>query len=295
MTADYLPSCPTSLNLEIKNIRKYNLKNVVLSRGDKSFNLGDFVPGETKKQSLDFGSWSTKDLPLDFHFTYTTHSGLDAVSLVKFYPPCSSDNPLILNPDFIKKTVSATEISGRLIQSAKLNVILPESWKQFSFNGQTKTKEKARQILILENPYHVVSDFEFSRDNRTWSKFISGQALDGGLYYFRFRWPNIDSASQYLVLEGSGGEQVTFYLPSGARNFPTHSYRENVLKGSDLDNPKFGESLVFSINRTSTKYADMDSALRNFPVPLTLKTDVVVDFQVPKIFAPLNIEIKKID
>ena len=285
------PNAPISL--KIKNIREYGLKKVVLAWNGGKETLGDFKPGETKeiKIILDSTALSQRDLAL--RFSYTSHAGLSGESQADLILPIVRMTPVILNDDFEAGGQGEDYISGRLISSSSLSVILPAAWQRFTLNGQNYEKTASRLELPLVNPYHPLDDLEFSRDGKSWTKVNDDFAPGGGDYFFRFRWPKIAATKQSLILAGLGASQVEFITAGASYSIPTHSYRENAIGIDQLNNPQPGDLIVFKISRDETLYIDKASAARGLKADFDLASDIKVDFELPRLFAPLTIDLQK--
>jgi len=58
--------------------------------------------------------------------------------------------------------------------------------------------------------------------------------------------------------------------------------------------PRPGDLLTFKIYRDQTVYVDKNRVAKEYKVDFNLRGDISVKFESPRIFAPLNIELKKI-
>ncbi len=283
------------LDLAVKNIREYNLKQVILAWPGGSQDLGDFKPGETKAIRAAFGAAGTPG-PVALRFAYDSHAGLSGVSRVDLFLPIEGTAPAVLNDDFIPEGQGEDFIRGRLISSSHLDLVLPESWRRFSLNGKIYSRTSPRLDIPLDNPYHAVDDLEFSRDAKSWAPLPDGFQPESGAYYFRFRWPSLTADKEELILSGLGTSRVEFLGGTSLGDISVHSYRENIISASDLGGPEPGRLITFKIYRNQTDYVDKASARRDLgALDLALGTDAGVQFEAPRIFAPLSLELKKIE
>jgi|GEM_PF-5266791 len=282
------------VNLVFQNIRDYSLKQVVVSWPGGSRELGDFPALASSTVAIDFGPAALSSSPLVLKFSYFSHSGLAGYARVNLLLPVKREKPLVLNGDFIVTTAGQDFLRGRLISSDRLSVVLPETWRNFSLNGQNYEQSSARMDFPLVNPYHAVDKLEFSRDGRTWQAVDDSFDPGPGDYYFRFRWPQLNAARELLILSGLGAERVEFVKDDKTKTINTHSYRENIVNPLELANPRPGDLLTFKIYRDQTVYVDKNRVEKEYKVDFNLRGDISVKFEPPRIFAPLNIELKKI-
>lgn len=281
------------LSLSVKNIREYNLKQVKLTWTGGAQDLGDFKPGESKTIKITLSSDAFDDPLLVLRFTYTSHAGLGGVSQINYPLPLLRNTPVILNDDFENRGRGADYASGRLIYSNELDLILPTDWQKFTLNGQAYEKTAPRLKIPLANPYQELTDLEFSQDGQIWHKATSDSVSGGGRYFFRFHWPQILAAKQSLILAGLGSSQVEFITAGLTYSIPVHSYRENQIELDQLNNPSVGDLITFKINRDQIVYIDKARAVQGLTADFDLSGDIKVDFERPRIFAPLDIELKK--
>lgn len=283
------------INLIIKNIREYSLQDVSLTAQGKIYKLDDFKAGEEKSVSINWNGNEKNPNLLVLDFRFTSHSGLGGAAQVDFHLPILGQEPLILNNDFISESNNSEKLFGRLLSSNNLDLIIPENWINFIINGQSYSKTSSRMEIPISNPYHDVSDIELSIDGINWSKLPDNFQPNPGEYYFRFHWPKILARKQYLILSGTGTDHVEITLHNKTINIPTHSYRENTIDSTDLDNPQSGELIIIKENRYQTSYINKDIVDNSFKVDNSLKESVNVEFELPRIFAPVDIDIKKIN
>jgi len=230
---------------------------------------------------------------LALRFDYTSHAGLKGTARVNLLLPLKRDTPVILNDDFVLKEKGRERISGRLLSSDRLDLIIPDNWQSFVFNGEKYKKTTTRLELPVVNPDHPLVDLEFSRDGISWLKVPDDFAPGGGRYFFRFYWPQIRAEKQFLVLAGLGSDRIEFLAPTPLANLSVHSYRENIFNSAVLGSPQAGDLVVFKIERDEIVYIDKASAARGLEADFNLPSDVKVKFERPRIFAPIDIDLQK--
>lgn len=287
--------CGDGLNISLQNIREYKLKGVILKDDNNEISLGDFLPNEIKEVFIPYQFLLKWDGEKELKFSYTTHSGLKNYSNIFFTNPCLSDKVKILNNDKMIKEEGGSFVKGDLINSNYLNFVVPLSWKKFSLNGQDYENNQTYYSLPVPGPYYDVIDFEYSKDAYVWQEYESGVDIGGGLYYFRFTWPDVLGSDSYLIIDGSGTDLINFDLKFGKKEVLAHSYRENIIHISEINNPKPGDIIKFSLNRNMTHYVDRKVVASNFQVPSLFKNDVIVDLARPVIFSLTSFEIKRLD
>lgn len=285
------PTAPVSL--VIKNIREYNLKQVTMIWPGGREEIGDFKPGESRVIKIILGSDILSGDSLSLKFIYTSHTGLSGVAKVDLRLPVLRTTPVILNDDFESVEKGVDRLSGRLLSSDHLSIILPDDWRRFSLNGQDQEKTATRLDLSLVNPYHAVDSLEFSRDGRSWKKVDENFTPESGDYYFRFYWPKIAAAKQSLLLAGLGAPQVELILAGRPVRLPVHSYRENLIGFDQLGKPRAGDQIIVRVYRNQTVYVDKNSLIKGLQADFSLSGNIGVKFERPRVFAPLNIELKK--
>jgi hypothetical protein len=285
-----IKNCHDSFTFLFKNIRDYKLKDVYLNIDEESFYLGSFNPNEKKEFVLDPGY--NKEDKIKLLFSYTTHSGLRNYSQIDFQVPCFGKNVKIINEDFVLKESQEELIGGKLISSSKLNFVVPKNYPDFYLNEKKYQNNQDYYSIDVDGPYYEVVNLEYSKDKKNWQKFTNDTKIGGGLYYFKFKWPNVSDYNTYLIIEGAGSEKLNLELKYGNKNINIHSYRENVIHISSLGNIKEGDEIVFSLNRNMIKYVDK-KAIANYQVPLIYKDDLIVNFQAPLVFSVNEFVIKK--
>lgn len=273
------------INLTLKNKRDYYLKNVTLNYyQDKKIIVGDFNPLETKIVKIEFYD-SKLPSKLYLNFDYTTHSGFKEFSSNELVLPIIKDIPVITNNDFIKLESSTSSIKGRLIFSNKIELVLPTDWNSFEFNNNIyKNNINNKNILLIENPYHKITNLKISTDNYNWQNFDSNK-INNGIYYIKFKIPEINSSKKYLVLSGLGSDLITYNINGKTGNIRTHNYRENVIDLSIFKEEDLKKEITILINRNQTGYISKLDSPNN--------QEISIDMEKPIIFAPIDINIKK--
>lgn len=290
---DKIRDCSADISLQIKNKREYNLKNLSLQYRDEEIFLGDFLPEESRDFDIDLGELQTEDFSLELLFLYSTHSGLASASTVKLITPCYGAPALILNPDFQMESRSEKNIYGRLIATGTLDIFLPVDWQEFTINGKDYKRAGDFASLNIGGPYYDALDMAISRDNGNWQNFTEDMKIkDGGLFYVRFKWPETEGNKSSLILSGLGAAKVTFYIDAKPKEINVHSYRENIISASFLDNPQAGDTIVFSIDRNQTMYV-MEAAEANYQVPFITNGDMFVFLEKARVFSPALINLEK--
>lgn len=295
------PALPVTM--VIKNIRFYTLQDVVLeifstdnSAAVFSKNLGDFVAGESRELSLDLPEDVIRGENLSLRFSYSSHSGLKGVSRLEIKLPLVGEEPLILNDDFISQSRSSKIISGRLLSSSQLLAVLPLAWERFSLNGKEYSNSSGVQKFNLDNPYHDVKNLQVSRNGKDWGPLNSFPLNASGSYYLRFNWPDLEADKQFLILEGTGSTAAEISWSGKTIVVPTQNYRENIVRAADLDNPAAGQEILIKLDRNQSAYIYQRSIRPGLKgVKISLDQDMLIDLSAPFIFAPLNIELKKIE
>jgi len=285
-----IKDCQDSFSFIFKNIREYKLKDVYLNIKGEDFYLGDFNSLEEKE--FIFESKYEKEEKLNLVFSYTTHSGLKNYSQIDFQVPCFGNRVKIINEDFVLNENKDNLVRGKLISSSKLNFVVPKNYSSFYVNEEEYQNNQSYYSINVDGPYYKVFNLMFSKDKLNWQKFSQDSEIGGGLYYFKFKWPNVSNYSTYLIIEGAGSEKISFELKYGRKDINIHSYRENVIHISDLGNIKEGDEIIFSLNRNMIKYVDK-RATATYQVPLIYEDDLLVDFQAPVVFSVNEFEIKK--
>ncbi len=290
------------INLTVKNIRPYNLRQVILSAVGKDYEVGDLQPGEEKNLVIDnlvLGEGNSisgvENHILTLNFRYNSHAGLAGATEVDLPLPFLSKEPRILNDDFQVESISENKLTGRLRSSSAVDLVLPDSWLNFSLNGQAYAKTKTRLELPLANPYQAVSDLEISRDGEAWSKLDADDKLGAGQYYIRFRWPALKAKTQHLILAGLGTGQIEILWRGQSKRLAAHNYRENIISALDLQNPRSGELITIVFNRNQTAYVNKDMVRRDFRAEAILSENTDVQFERPRLFAPVDIILEKIN
>lgn len=281
------------INLIIKNIREYNIKKVELLTQEKKYFLEDFKPNEEKKITIFLNMDKVNNNALTLDFNYTSHSGLSGNSQVDLVLPLLSDLPLILNDDFITEFTSKNKLSGRLLISDNINFVIPENWENFKLNNQVYSKNSSVMNIALSNPYHEVINPEISTDGIRWQKLNKDLKLGFGLYYLKFRWPEVKARDEYLILSGTGSDRIEISSVGKIKSFETHNYRENIISSKDLNNPKAGDWIIISIYRNQVSYVDKNLVDNLVKVKNPLTENVNIELEVPKIFAPIDIVLEK--
>lgn len=283
----------TQVNLIIKNIREYNLKKVNILIQGKKYSLEDFKPNEEKTIAITLNINKISNNALTLDFDYTSHSGLDSNSQVDLTLPLLNESPLVLNDDFLTEFVSESKLSGRLLSSNNINLLIPEDWTNFKLNGQVYSKASPTMKIPISNPYHDVSNPEFSIDGVVWRKLNKEFNPGLGLYYFRFHWPEIKATNKYLILSGVGSDRVEISSGNKTNFFSTHNYRENVISSKDLNNPSVGDLINIKVYRNQISYVDKNAVDDFIKIKNSLIENIDVKFEMPIIFAPLDIIIEK--
>ncbi len=274
------------VGFQIKNKREYALKDVVMNYRNTEINIGDFKPSESKIVKLPIDPTKIVSPKIQLVFDYTTHSGFEEISTNDLVLPIVGDKPIITNSDFVEKESSSNDITGRLIDSNKIEIIIPESWKTFEFNGKTIGKNGVKMELPVENPYHNVSDLQFSEDGLNWMPFDSNK-IGGGHYLIRFKLPKISNSEKYLILTGLGADKITIDYGSGNFvTFNTFNYRENIINLSTLGQEIFNNYITLGIDRQQTVYITKEDSPSG--------KEILVNMERPKVFSPADIEIRKI-
>lgn len=282
---DTISSDAKEINIKLENKREYFLKDVNISYDNFKKNIGDFKPLETKEIKLELDKKEIQDAKLNIRFEYQTHSGFNNISVDEINLPVLGDSPKILNKDFLLKEVSGNKISGEMIFSNKIDLVLPNSWSAFNFNGEQIEKTAERMSIDVINPYYDVLNLEYSRDGRNWLDFDS-KKIDGGIYYLRFKLPTIKNSKGYLILTGIGASNIILGPENGqSENIQTHNYRENVIDLNSLGADFLNNYLILKVDRQQIKYVSKERIASN--------QDVTVDMEPPRIFSPLDIEITK--
>lgn len=272
--------------VEFINKREYALKDVTLNYSDKKIFLGDFKPEEFKIVKLPIDSLELSNPAIQFIFNYTTHSGFKEISTNDLILPIESDVPIILNNDFIVESSSADSIKGKMIHSNKIEALIPENWQLFEFNGKQIDKNAGRIQLSIENPYHDVSNLQFSSDGLSWSPFDS-EKIGGGIYYLRFRLPKVTNSEKYLILAGLGASTISIDYGNGnPTTINTFNYRENIIDLSPLGREIFNNYITLRVDRQQTIYITKQDS--------PSEQEISINIEKPVIFSPADIEIKKI-
>lgn len=273
------------IEIELKNKREYALKGTIVNYGNVKVSAGDFKPLESKIVKLPIGLEEVSASKIQLTFSYTTHSGLSNISVAEIVLPVAGDAPVIINNDFLEEGVSPDNIKGRLIFSDKVEAVIPDSWPSFEFNGRRIEKSGKRAELAIENPFHNVSGLRFSVDGLNWSPFDS-EKIKNGLYYLRFELPKISNSKQYLILAGLGADSILMNYGDGkVMKINAHNYRENVIDLAALGQEVFGGYITLKIDRQQTVYVTKEDAPSG--------REVLVDMELPRVFSPADIEIKK--
>jgi cellulose synthase/poly-beta-1,6-N-acetylglucosamine synthase-like glycosyltransferase len=284
-----------SLPLLIKNIREYDLKQTILSVQGRDYDLGDIKSGEEKEIAIDWQPQGTDPSRLALAFRYTSHAGLGGAAQVDLILPVIGQTPLVLNDDFSVESNGPTKLSGRLLSSDKLDLVLPADWSGFRLNGQAYSRSADRLAVPLANPYQPVAEPEISRDGKDWTKLEAGFQPGFGRYYFRFRWPETRVKSQYLVLSGLGSGQAEISGRGQTKRISVHNYRENVIEAASLGDPQPGDLITISLYRGQSAYIDKEMVRRDFQVETALSENTDVEFELPRVFAPADIVLEKAD
>lgn len=290
--SEEIKNCSDEYVFKFQNIRNYNLKNVSLEIMGSNYYLGDFYPQEKKEFILN--SSISKEEKLNLKFSYTTHSGLKNYSLISFQVPCFGDSVKVINNDVIIENNNSQLLKAKPISSGKINFVIPNSWNKFSINDRQYINDKSFYSIDIGGPYYEVNNLQYSLDKKNWKTYNEDVEIGGGLYYFKFLWPDIDNYNSYLIIEGSGANEINFDLKYGSKEIAVHSYRENVIHLSSLGNIKTGDEIIYSINRDMIKYVD-SNVTKSFNVPLIYNDDLIVNFIEPKVFSINDFEVKKIN
>ena len=168
------------IELIIKNIRDYSLQSVVLSSQDQDYIIGDFKSNEEKKIIVDLKINNKNPNILNLELHYTSHSGLSGASQVELHLPILKDIPLILNSDFINEKNDNEKISGKILSSNILDLVIPENWINFDVNGLLYSRSKSRMEIPISNPYHSVSEPEISNDGINWFQLLENYQPGSG-------------------------------------------------------------------------------------------------------------------
>lgn len=292
------------LRLKVKNIRPYHLVGVNIEAGQKAeiadfssqveTGLGNLAPGEEKEVGIALPEGIVSGRTVSLRFSYSTHAGLPGVSRLDLVLPVAAQAPLVLNDDFTETGRTDDSVAGRLLSSAKLKLLLPESWTVVTVNGREYQAAGPLQEVAIENPYHPVKDPEISRDGGSWSPLDKPQLAGSGIYYVRFLWPEIPANNQTLVLSGVGDAQVQITLRGRTSAWPTHNYRENAITAAELDYPKVGEQVVIRIDRRQAAYIDQQAIINDLKgVDLAIQGNLMIDLEPPRVFAPANVTIQR--
>jgi hypothetical protein len=273
------------INIELKNKREYVLKDVMASYGDIKIPVGGFKPLESKIIKLPIGSSEISEPKIQLVFNYTTHSGFKNISVNDIVLPVAGDKPIIINNDFIEEGTSLNDIKGRLIFSDKIEAVIPDSWPAFEFNGKRIEKSGGIIELAIENPYHNVSDLQFSEDGLNWASFDS-KKIKSGIYYLKFKLPKISNSQKYLILAGLGSDNILIDYGNGKpATINTHNYRENIVDLNLLGQEIFKNYITLKIDRQQTIYINKEDSPSG--------QEIFVDMEKPRVFSPADIEIKK--
>lgn len=280
----------------VENIRPYLLSGVKMEAGQEIVELGDFSLKESKEVEYILTPEEARARRLALRFSYTTHSGLEGVSRVELVLPLAGSEPLILNDDFIVSGSSAQAVTGRLLSSARLRAILPDSWERFSLNGTEQENSRTVLNIALDNPYRAVDGLEVSRDGTIWTPFRASQPAGGGVYYLRFRWPKLTANKQLLIVGGAGAGQIEIIHRGSARIWPSHNYRENAIDAVELGSPVAGELVTIRLDRQQAAYIDQRAIKNDLKgVDIALEGNMLIDLEAPRIFAPSDIDLRRVN
>ena len=280
-----IASSAAKVTLDIANIRNYQLERVkVFGNGRLVADLGTLAVGETKRIDVKVPNKAI----LHLRFEYTTHHGLKSLSKLDLPLPLINDRPHILNTDFIVERESAGQITGTLLLSDRLEVVLPETWKVFSFNGKRYERGNGRKCFTVVNPFHPVKNLRYTRDGRRTHPF-DPQSIKAGRYGLRFDLPDLPAQNRerLLIMGGLGAKKLRLRYGEADHLLEVHSYRENiVLDLNKLSSKSMEEKFVVQLERIRHGYDD--PSLSDF------RTRVFVNVEHPKVFSPLHVVLKKL-
>lgn len=286
-------STEEKISLVIQNVREYDLVGVTLVFQGVEYSLGDLLKGEEKEVEVMVNNKYLVSNLIQFH--YTTHRGLKGASQFLLTIPSESKNPIILNSDFVATELKNDYLTGRLLLSDTIDMVVPEAWNKFCINDKCYNKSTERMTIKVDNPYHEIDDIYMSSDEGvSWSSMGSTKQIKNGHYLIRFTWPEVNSSAQYLALSGLGANNVRIYHRGRVQDIPVHNYREVLISTQDLEGVSSGDIVTLSIYRDNTLYVDK-AVVDRLGIPNKLLSSLEISFESPRVFAPIDITVSKLE
>jgi cellulose synthase/poly-beta-1,6-N-acetylglucosamine synthase-like glycosyltransferase len=270
----------------VTNRRPYALHDLELvAEGASPFHVGDLDPAAVRQVKVPMavlGGAGPSNRSV--RAKYTTHAGLHEESAAWTAFPVDAARPVVLDDDFIEDHETADALQGRLMFSDRVSVWLPATWQDATFRGKPIPGSGAVRSIPVGGPKVSVTDARVSFNEAPFVSFGAGYAhIPSGKVRLRFHVPRPPGPDAYLIFAGVEAGTVRLTLPGGAvRSYPTHGYREAFVPLPDgaaegdyelsferLDEPYVASRLTFDHRQ------------------------IEVDLEVPYVFAPVAIELRR--
>jgi cellulose synthase/poly-beta-1,6-N-acetylglucosamine synthase-like glycosyltransferase len=282
-----LSSESDSFEIKLTNRRPYSLRGVVLSLDGNSL-AGPFDVEAGGAHTLRLAKTPNQGPALTLEARYTTHRGLPMVSTIAVRLPIQGTRPTVLNDDWLELVGKDEQISGTLIYSTVLRLVLPSNWTSVKVNGQNYPIENGLAEIPLQSAMSEAISFETSADGNNW-RAASPSDLGNGPQRVRFKLPRSYEAGAKLILAGIGGNK--FFIRYGERDFvetTAHKYRENLL---DLETVMAGAAPGDYFSLLLPRFDTTFISKQDHPQ----RTGAKIVFEMPKVFSPSSFVVAKGD
>lgn len=284
------------VEVELRNVRPYAVRGIALAVGRARITVGDLAAGERRRLILPLASLRalSRYPRVRLQLRYQTHHGLAGASRVLLIVPEARQRPVVASRDFWPDapTSGGESLRGRLLRGATLELIVPSGWTRVRAQGKAYPVVAQRLLLPVRTPYHPVIGLSVA-SRGSWvplgkaslGKGSSGYPLGLGKRRLRFRIPPLSARQRLLLLSGVGAWRLDLSVDGGPqRRLPAHPYRETLI---DLDRlgVRAGQQIVLEINRRSIEYLERRASPSGQPL--------TIDFDPPRIFAPLEVTVDR--
>ena len=273
-----------NFKLRLKNIREYNLKEIQIKQdGTHLAGPYDFGPGEEKIITLPLDSSGKPLMELAAH--YTTHRGLNAQSSISVRLPIALTTPQALNSDALDVVSEQTFISGRLIRSSSVDVVLPGNWQQVRVNGKLHEIDNPRKQFPVRPSMEQAVQLEISRDDKEWFP-VDPKELGSGPHRVRFKLKRKYEKGARLLLAGLGTTKYWIRYGQGEwEKNESHAYRENHVLLDDFDYSS-DDYFYLLLTRDELIYLKKKDSPFN--------RNAIIKFEMPKVFSPSVFEVERV-